>query len=85
MSLRADGPTVHPELAPLVKNTVTGAAIRFPCAAPANKRHASGGSLSFAVERKGGKNAAKTNGFGILFAAEVLIVPVPFSHANPAL
>ena len=48
-------------------------------------RHASGGSLSFCGERKGEKNAAKTNGFGILFAAEVLIVPAPFSHANPAL
>jgi hypothetical protein len=47
--------------------------------------YASGGSLSFAAERKGEKNAAKPHGFGILFAAEVLIVPAPFSHANPAL
>ena len=30
---------------------------------------ASGGSLSFCGERKGGKNAAKTNGFGILARA----------------
>ena len=47
--------------------------------------YASGGSLSFCGERKGEKNAAKTHVFGILFAAEVLIVPAPFSHANPAL
>ena len=29
-------------------------------------KNASGGSLSFTSERKGGKNAAKTNGFGFL-------------------
>ena len=38
---------------------------RTPC--PVN---ASGGSLSFTSERKGGKNAAKTNGFGILARAQ---------------
>ena len=75
MSLRADGPTVHPELALLVKNTVTGAAIRFPCAAPANKRHASGGSLSFYSERKGGKNAAKTKVLGSV--PKILFIPLP--------
>ena len=31
--------------------------------------NASGGSLSFTSERKGGKNAAKTNGFGFLARA----------------
>ena len=75
MSLRADGPAVHPELAPLVKNIVTGAAIRFPCAAPANKRHASGGSLSFYSERKGGKNAAKTKVLGSV--PKILFIPLP--------
>ena len=43
---------------------VTGVAIRIPL------RCASGGSLSFCGERKGGKNAAKTHGFEILSAAE---------------
>ena len=32
-------------------------------------KNASGGSLSFTSERKGGKNAAKTNGFGFLARA----------------
>ena len=41
---------------------------------PAQARHrspwrASGGSLSFCGERKGGKNAAKTDGFGFLARA----------------
>ncbi len=43
---------------------------------------AAGGSLSFCGERKGGKNAAKTNGFGILSAAEVQPIPTPFCLAN---
>jgi hypothetical protein len=54
---------------------VTGAAIRFPCAAPANKRHASGGSLSFYSERKGGKNAAKTKVLGSV--PKILFIPLP--------
>ena len=55
---------------------VTGVAIRIPL------RCASGGSLPFGGERKGGKNAAKTHGFGILSAAEVPSVPVPSCPAN---
>ncbi len=38
---------------------------------------ASGGSLSFCGERKGGKNAAKTDGFGFLCAGVVRNVPGP--------
>ena len=43
---------------------------------------ASGGSLSFCGERKGGKNAAKTNGFGILFADRIQQDPELSNHAN---
>ena len=39
------------------------------CAALLVPKNASGGSLSFTSERKGGKNAAKTNGFGFLARA----------------
>ena len=46
---------------------------------------ASGGSLSFCGERKGGKNAAKTNGFGILFADRIQQDPELSNHANLAL
>ena len=46
---------------------------------------ASGGSLSFCGERKGGKNAAKTNGFGILFADRRQQDPELSNHANLAL
>ena len=46
---------------------------------------ASGGSLSFCGERKGGKNAAKTNGFGILFADRIQQEPERSNHANLAL
>ena len=48
-------------------------------------RHASGGSLSFCGERKGEKNAAKTNGFGILFADRIQQDPELSNHANLAL
>ena len=43
---------------------------------------ASGGSLSFRGERKGGKNAAKTNGFGFLARAWCGMYRGPFSPAN---
>ena len=43
---------------------------------------ASGGSLSFCGERKGGKNAAKTHGLGILSAAEAPTVSASFCPAN---
>ena len=46
---------------------------------------ASGGSLSFCGERKGGKNAAKTNGFEILFADRIQQDPERSNHANLAL
>ena len=46
---------------------------------------ASGGSLSFCGERKGGKNAAKTNGFEILFADRIQQDPELSNHANLAL
>ena len=55
---------------------VTGVAIRIPL------RCASGGSLSFCGERKGGKNAAKTHGSGILSAAEAPTVSASFCPAN---
>ena len=47
--------------------------------------YASGGSLSFCGERKGEKNAAKTNGFGILFADRIQQDPELSNHANLAL
>ena len=43
---------------------------------------ASGGSLSFCGERRGGKNAAKTNGFGFLARAWCGMYRGPFSPAN---
>ena len=73
---------------PLAKKRVIAKPVRTLAVAIRNTpapAYASGGSLSFCGERKGEKNAAKPHGFGILFAAEVLIVPAPFSHANPAL
>ena len=43
---------------------------------------ASGGSIYFCGERKGGKNAAKTNGFGILIADRIQQDPELSNHAN---
>ena len=47
--------------------------------------NASGGSLSFCGERKGGKNAAKTNGFGFLSADRIQLDLILSGHANAAL
>ena len=70
-----------PSSAPLVMCHCEGALRPWQSALPDNGL-ASGGSLSFCGERKGGKNAAKTHGFGILSAAEVPSVPVPSCPAN---
>ena len=58
---------------------------RFVISVRRSRSYASGGSLSFYSERKGGKNAAKTHGFGILCAGGVQPMPQPVNHANGAL
>ena len=67
----------------LVKNNVIANQCAHWCGNPYPRLcHADRGSLSFCGERKGGKNAAKTNGFGILSAAGVPAVSVPSCPAN---
>ena len=73
---------------PLAKKRVIAKPVRTLAVAIRNTpapAYASGGSLSFCGERKGGKNAAKTNGFGILFADRVQQDPELSNHANLAL
>ena len=72
---------VPPSSAPLVMCHCEGAPRPWQSALPDNGL-ASGGSLSFCGERKGGKNAAKTNGFGILFADRIQQDPELSNHAN---
>ena len=70
-----------PSSAPLVMCHCEDALRPWQSALPDNGL-ASGGSLSFCGERKGGKNAAKTNGFGILFADRIQQDPELSNHAN---
>ncbi len=81
-------PPGRPEtrLAPhLMQKTMSLRGRAAPVAIRNPLRLASGGSLSFCGERKGGKNVAKTNGFEILFADRIQQDPELSNHASLAL